>query len=484
MKRKRKTKGAKKLTFFVVAILILVFAYTAFFGVDNYYGDNRTVYVKGAEDITWGIDIRGGVEAIFEPNLDANSDIKLDEITQADMDSIKEVMEARLLAKGITESEVRTDLNNKQVIVRFPWQSGDENFDPTAAVKELGNTAVLTFCEGSEAPASDKSNIVLQGADDIASAAPGYDRESGGYIVQLELTKTGASKFAAATSKLSKTDPKGVISIWLEGSDSYICAPTVNDTITDGNAIISGDASVFTPDYVNELASIINAGSIPFSLKADDNKLQIISPTLGTQALNVMTIAGIAAFIVICIVMILMFRLPGVVTSIALLGQVAGMLACSSGFFDGTTGVTLTIPGIAGIILSIGMGVDANVIASERIREEFRKGKTIDGAISAGFENSFNAVLDGNVTVFIVSAIMMGAFGTTDTVMGKLFYPVMQFFGSSVTGSIYSFGYTLLIGVIFNMIMGVYFSRAMLRSISRFKFLRKPWLYGGAKNAK
>ena len=482
MKRKRKTKGAKKLTFFVAAILILVFAYTAFFGVDNYYGDNRTVYVKGAEDITWGIDIRGGVEAIYEPNLDANSDVKLNDITQADMDSIKEVMEARLLAKGITESEVRTDVSNKQVIVRFPWQSDDESFDPVTAVKELGNTAVLTFCEGSEAPKTDKSNIVLQGASDIASAAPGYDRESGGYIVQLELTKNGSSKFATATSKLASS--KGVISIWLEGSDSYICAPTVNEAITDGKAIISGDASVFTADYVNELASIINAGSIPFSLKADDNKLQIISPTLGTQALNVMTIAGIAAFIVICIVMILLFRLPGVVTSIALIGQVAGMLACSSGFFDGTTGVTLTIPGIAGIILSIGMGVDANVIASERIREEFRNGKTIDGAISAGFDNSFNAVLDGNVTVFIVSAVMMGAFGTTDTFMGKIFSPVMQFFGSSVTGSIYSFGYTLLIGVIFNMIMGVYFSRAMLRSISRFKFLRKPWLYGGAKNAK
>jgi len=219
-------------------------------------------------------------------------------------------------------------------------------------------------------------------------------------------------------------------------------------------------------------------------LKADDNKLQIISPTLGTQALNVMTVAGIAAFIVICIVMIVLFRLPGVVTSIALLGQVAGMLACSSGFFESFNGVTLTIPGIAGIILSIGMGVDANVIASERIREEFRNGKTIDGAISAGFDNSFNAVLDGNVTVFIVSAVMMGAFGTTDTFMGKIFSPIMQFFGSSVTGSIYSFGYTLLIGVIFNMVMGVYFSRAMLRSISRFKFLRKPWLFGGAKNAK
>ena len=480
MKRKRKTKGAKKLTFFIVAILICVFAYTSFFGVDNYYGDKRTVYTKGVEDITWGIDIRGGVEAIFEPDLEASPDIDLDEINQADMDSIKEVMEKRLLANGITESEVRTDVNNKQVIVRFPWQG--EDFDPTSAVEELGNTAVLTFCEGTESPTSANANIVLQGAEDIASASPGVDKQTGGYIVQLKLTDKGSSKFAAATSRLASSN--GVISIWLEGSDQPICSPTVNDAITNGEAIISGDASVFTEDYVKELASIINAGSIPFSLKADNNKLQVISPTLGNQALNVMTVAGIAAFIVICIVMILLFRLPGVVTSIALLGQVAGMLACSSGYFDGTAGVTLTIPGIAGIILSIGMGVDANVIASERIREEFAKGKTIDGAISAGFDNSFNAVLDGNVTVFIVSAVMMGAFGTTDTLMGKIFSPIMQFFGSSVTGSIYSFGYTLLIGVIFNMIMGVYFSRAMLRSISRFKFLRKPWLYGGAKNAK
>ncbi len=477
MKRKRKTKGAKKLTFFIVAILICVFAYTSFFGVDNYYGDKRTVYTKGVEDITWGIDIRGGVEAIFEPDLEASPDIDLDEINQADMDSIKEVMEKRLLANGITESEVRTDVNNKQVIVRFPWQG--EDFDPASAVEELGNTAVLTFCEGTESPTSANANIVLQGAEDIASASPSVDQQTGGYIVQLELTDKGSSKFASATSRLASS--QGTISIWLEGSDEPICSPTVNEAITDGKAIISGD---FDEDYVKELASIINAGSIPFSLKADNNKLQIISPTLGTQALNVMTVAGIAAFIVICIVMILLFRLPGVVTSIALLGQVAGMLACSSGYFDGIAGVTLTIPGIAGIILSIGMGVDANVIASERIREEFAKGKTIDGAISAGFDNSFNAVLDGNVTVFIVSAVMMGAFGTTDTLMGKVFSPIMQFFGSSVTGSIYSFGYTLLIGVIFNMIMGVYFSRAMLRSISRFKFLRKPWLYGGAKNAK
>lgn len=463
---KRKSKGTGKPVFFIVAILIIAVTYIAFFGIDNYYGDTRNVYVKGADDIRWGIDISGGVEAIFMP------DIKVDQITQEDMDSAKEIIETRLVAQGITESEVRTDAKNKQVIVRFPWQSGETDFDPVAAVKELGETAVLKFCEGETS-----DTVILQGAADIESAKSGYiQQENGtaGYVVQLKLTTSGSAKFASATQRLTGQ----VISIWMD--DTMISSPTVNETITNGEAIISGN---FDAESAKALADKINAGSLPFSLTVDESKLQIISPTLGSQALKVMTIAGIAAFIVICIVMILLFRLPGVITSIALLGQVAGMIACSSGFFSGINGVTLTIPGIAGIILSIGMGVDANVIASERIREEFAKGKTIDGAIEAGFDNSFNAVLDGNVTVFIVSAVMMGAFGTTDTLMGKLFSPIMQFFGSSVTGSIYSFGYTLLIGVIFNMIMGVYCSRTMLKSISRFKFLRKPWLYGGAKNA-
>ncbi len=475
---KRRRKGTKKSVFFIVAILILAFTYASFFGIDNYYGDNRTVYVKGAEDIRWGIDISGGVEAIFKPDISGKSSMTEEEIAKAeanisddDINAAKEIIETRLLSKGITESEVRVDYDNKQVVVRFPWAAGETDFDPVEAVADLGETAMLTFCEGSD----DNETVILTGSKHVKKASPGYDSENAQYVVQLELTDAGKSLFAEATARLNGE----VISIWMD--DTLISAPTVNDTITDGHAVISGD---FDADSVQELADKINAGSLPFALSVDESKLQVVSPSLGSQALNVMTIAGVAAFIVICILMIVLFRLPGFVASICLMGQVAGMLACSSGFFAGSNGVTLTIPGIAGIILSIGMGVDANVISSERIREEFRNGKTIDGAIDAGFDNSFNAVLDGNVTVFIISAIMMGAFGTPDTFMGKIFSPIMQFFGSSVTGSVYSFGYTLLIGVIFNMIMGVYCSRAMLRSISRFKFLRKPWLYGGAKNGK
>lgn len=452
-------KRVGKPWFFIVAILIISLTFAAFFGISNYYGDNRIVYVKGAEDIRWGIDIQGGVEAVFAPDIDSDS------ITNENMDAAKEIIETRLVNQNITDSEVYTDYSNKQVIVRFPWKSGESDFDPNEAVQELGETALLTFCEGTT-----QDTVVLSGAADIDRATATVNQETGAYVVSLSLTSQGSSKFAEATARLVNQQ----ISIWMD--DVMISAPTVNEAITDGQAQISGS---FDAESASELANKINAGSLPFALTVDDSKLQIISPTLGAEALNVMLIAGIIAFLIICLIMLTRYRLPGFIACIALLGQVGGMIACVSGFFSGIPSFTLTIPGIAGIILSIGMGVDANVIIAERIKEELYKGKTIDGAISAGFGNARSAIIDGNVTVFIVSVVLMGAFGTPDNPLAWMF----SWLSSSITGSIYSFGFTLLIGVIFNFIMGVTATRIMMKSISQFKFLRKPWLYGGAKNA-
>ena len=173
------------------------------------------------------------------------------------------------------------------------------------------------------------------------------------------------------------------------------------------------------------------------------------------------------------------YRLPGAVASIALLGQVAGMIAAVSGFLPSINSFTLTLPGIAGMILSIGMGVDANVITNERIKEEIRKGRSLDAAIDNGSSDSFSAIFDGNVTVIIVAVILMGVFGPPDGFWSKLLTPFLFMFGTSTTGSVYSFGYTLLIGVIFNFIMGVTASRLMVKSLSRFKIFRNKWLYGG-----
>ena len=184
-----------------------------------------------------------------------------------------------------------------------------------------------------------------------------------------------------------------------------------------------------------------------------------------------MAYAAIAAMIIIIIIMIAMFRLPGFVASICLIGQVAVMVMTTSGFFPIFSSFTMTLPGIAGMILSIGMGVDANIITADRIREELRAGKTIDTAIDKGSKSSFSAIFDGNVTVIIVALILMLVFGPTNILSG--------IFGQSTTGTIYAFGYSLLMGVIANFIMGVFASRLMLKSISSFKIFRKKWMYGG-----
>lgn len=456
-----KSKRVGKPVFFVVLILILALTFTAFFGIDNYYGDTRNVYVKGADDIRWGIDISGGVEAVFSPD---KADV---DITDEDMDAAKAIIETRLVNNNITDYEVYTDNNNHQIIVRFPWAAGESDFDAQEAVQELGETALLTFCRN-----EDQKDIILKGAEDIKQAQAGVN-ENSEYVVYLEFTDVGTSKFASATAQMvGKT-----ISIWMD--DVMISAPTVNTAITGGTAYIDGMESF---EAAKELADKINAGSLPFALTVDDSKLQVISPTLGSNALEVMLLAGAIAFGIICLLMIIRYRMNGFVAAIALLGQLAGSIACISGYFPGVDSFTLTIPGIAGIILSIGVGVDCNVIAAERIRDEFKKGKTIDGAIDSGFKNSLNAIIDGNVTIVIVSLVLMGAFGSPDSIVAKVFSPIMSIFGTSITGSIYSFGYTLLIGVIFNLIMGVLASKYMLKSVSQLKFLRKPALYGGKKN--
>ena len=457
-----KSKRVGKPVFFVVLILILALTFTAFFGIDNYYGDTRNVYVKGADDIRWGIDISGGVEAVFSPD---KADV---EITDEDMDAAKAIIETRLVNNNITDYEVYTDNNNHQIIVRFPWAAGESDFDAQEAVQELGETALLTFCRN-----EDQKDIILKGAEDIKQAQAGVN-ENSEYVVYLEFTDVGTSKFASATAQMvGKT-----ISIWMD--DVMISAPTVNTAITGGTAYIDGMESF---EAAKELADKINAGSLPFAFTVDDSKLQVISPTLGSNALEVMLLAGAIAFGIICLLMIIRYRMNGFVAAIALLGQLAGSIACISGYFPGADSFTLTIPGIAGIILSIGVGVDCNVIAAERIRDEFKKGKTIDGAIDSGFKNSLNAIIDGNVTIVIVSLVLMGAFGSPDSIIAKVFSPIMSIFGTSITGSIYSFGYTLLIGVIFNLIMGVLASKLMLKSISQLKIFRKPWLYGGKTNA-
>ncbi len=456
-----KAKKTGKWVFFAIFALVLALTFTAFFGVDNYYGDHREVYLKSAKDIRWGIDIKGGVEAVFTP------DIKAENITADDMSAAKTIIETRLNDKNITDYEVYVENSKHQIIVRFPWSSDQTDFDPVKEVEKLGDTAVLSFCQGTT-----KSTVLVEGKY-VESAKAQYDASQGGWFIELEFDSTGAYKFAEATRK----NLNSTISIWMD--DVMLSAPTVQSAITNGKAVIIGE---FTAEEAEELANQINAGSLPFGLTPDNAKMQIVSPTLGSNALTVMVIAAACAFAVVCLIMIIRYRLLGGIAAIALLGQVGGTIASISGYFSGTDSFTLTIPGIAGIILSIGVGVDANVIAAERIREEFAKGKTIDGAIASGYKNSLSAIIDGNMTIVIVSLVLMGSFGTENNILTSILSPILNIFGTTIAGSIYAFGYTLLVGTIFNLIFGVLASRLMAKSISRLKIFRKPALYGGKKH--
>lgn len=481
-------KRTAKPVFFIVALLILALAYTSFFGVYTYYGDRRDTVIRGAADIRFGIDIRGGVDVTFGPKGEVGT------VTDEQMQSIQQIISRRLVLNNITDYEVYSDTTNKQVIVRYPWKSDETDFDATAAIAELGKTASLEFRIGSETETVKDENgnvlkdengqdivrptgeLVLTGAD-VASATafPMQDQTTGVITpaVELKLEASGKEKFAAATEKQAAT--QGTISIWLDGE--LLSAPTVKEKISDGVATISGgyaDMKDATQD-----ANLISSGALPFEIEAKSSGT--ISPTLGMKALDVMVIAGVIAFILISLYMILYYRLPGFVAVIALLGQVAGSIAVVSGYFGFLQSFTLTLPGIAGIILSIGMGVDANVITSERIKEEIRMGKTIDGAIQRGSKESFWAIFDGNVTVIIVAIVLMGVFGPPNGFWATILWPVLNWFPASTTGAVYSFGYTLFAGIIFNFLMGVTASRLMLKSVSRLKFLRKPWLLGGER---
>ena len=453
-------KKGKSWPLFVVAILIVVFSLTAIFGASYQYGDTKNIYIKGASDIRFGIDIRGGVDVTFMPAGDVDA-------TPEQMTAAKTVIEDRLVGLGITDYESYVDSNKDRIIVRFPWKTGEADFNPQTAIDEIGTTAKMVFRKGSTATGEE----ILSG-DDVTSANAAYN-ETEGWVVQLKFNSTGAAAFADATTELAANN--GTISIWLD--DENISTATVNEAITGGEAIIKGN---FDQDSASSLANQINSGALPFALSAES--YSTISPSLGAKSLEVMVLAGIIAFALVAVMMIVRYRLPGTIATISLFGQVAATLAVVSGYFTVFPGSTLTLPGIAGIILGIGMGVDANVITAERIKEELAKNKTLPAAVKSGFKMGLTPIIDGNVTIVIVAAILMGAFGPTDGFWAKVFNPIFFWFGPSTAGTIYSFGFTLLTSVLLNFVFGVWATRVMIRGAVHCKALCNPWLYGGKKD--
>ncbi len=409
-----------KITFFIVLAIALLMAYTAAFGI-KFSPDN---VIPGAPEIRFGTDIRGGVEATFQPvGLDRKP-------TKEELEAAREVIELRLDNLNIMDRDVTIDTQGGFVIVRFPWKSGETDFNPEDAIAELGETAQLTF-QNSE------GKVLMEGSH-VKNAKPARNNENQ-YVVALVFDEQGSKIFSDVTKDMiGKT-----ISIFMD--DQNIQTATVQSHIDSGEAQITGMSNY---EEAKSLADKINSGALPFSMVTKN--YSTISPTLGTGSLGIMLQAGGIAFIIICALLIFYYRVPGFVACIALTIQVAGQILAIS-----IPQMTLTLSGMAGIILSMGMGVDANVISAERISEEIKSGKSVASAIASGFSNSFASVFDGNVTVLIVSFVLM-------------------IFGSGAT---LSFAYSLFTGIVFNFVAGVAASRLMIFSLSSYKFLCKPKLY-------
>lgn len=415
-----------KSKFFILLGIIAAFVAIAILGM----GDS----VKSVRKMRYGIDIRGGIEAVFEADgIDRKP-------TASELDSARTIIEARLDSKNIADREVTIDKEGGYIIVRYPWKSGETSFNPEEAIAELGEMAKLTFRDPD-------GNVLIEGKN-IISAKPGQDTSGVGtqYLVSLTFDTKGAKLFEEATGNLIGKS----MGIYMD--EEQISNPVVQTKISGGKAVIDNMKSY---KEAKELADKINAGALPFSLKTTN--FSTISPTLGNQALHIMVIAGAIAIALICVFMIIMYKLPGIIACLTLILQVALQLLSVS-----VPQYTLTLTGIAGVILSIGMAVDTNIIISERIADEIKKGLTVRAAVRNGYKNAFSSVFDGNFTTAIVAIILM-------------------IFGS---GSMLSFGYTLLMGMIFNLIVGVSVSKNLLLGILEFKKFNKEKFFARKKDTK
>ena len=416
------------ITLLIVIVLTAALLYAAFCGIGE--------LIPSVEDgVVLGLDLVGGSEITYEAVIpEGTTDI-------ADgMNSAIAMLRQRLDSLGYTEANAYQS-GEKQIIVEIPAVS-----DPEEAVQKLGTTAVVTFQDAD-------GKVLLEGSDlDEAYYEFSAIDESGvsQHHVVLKFTDEGRSKFTQVTKSIAaRTDGTNYISICMDGE--VISSPMVDDkyasTGIDSDSAIITLGNNPTAEYATYLANIISAGQLPFSL--DCVKLQGVGASLGERSLQTSLLAGLIGLIIVALFMIVVYRVMGVISCFAL-----ALYGALFAFFLSIFKLNLSLPGIAGIILTIGMAVDANVIIYERIKEELRAGKTRRYAIDSGYKGALVAIIDSNITT-VIAGIVLWVFGT---------------------GTIIGFAQTLLIGVILSMIVMLIVTKQLLRAAVGFN-IRSPKAY-------
>ena len=412
-------KKKAKISLALLAVITIFLAYTVTIGI----GKTGTGAMR---NIILGLDLSGGVSITYEASGDEEPSVE-------DMSDTIYKLQQRVQGYS-TEAQVYQEGSNR-INIEIPGVS-----DANAILEELGKPGSLEF-------RLTDGTVVLTG-NQVANAEAKQQQDNMGnreFVVQLELTEDGTKAFADATS----ANVGNVIQIVYD--DNVISAPRVNEAITGGTAIISGMANA---EEAQNLASSIRIGSL--SLELTEIRSNVVGAQLGENAIRTSLIAGAIGLAIVIIFMIFVYALPGICAGIALIIYTLLILLTLNAF-----DLTLTLPGIAGIILSIGMAVDANVIIYARIREEIAAGISVQGAIQNGFKKAFSAIFDGNITT-LIAAFVLNAMGT---------------------GSVKGFAQTLALGILLSMFTALVISRLLIKSFYALGFKDEKY-YGKAKTRK
>ena len=428
----------------LVAILLLIagFGYSVRYGI----GVDR---VGSAEGIHLGLDLAGGVSITYQAVGDETPSAE-------DMDDTVYKLQQRV--EGYSTEALVYKEGSDRVSIEIPGLS-----DANAVLEELGRPGSLYFIShvdsngntnydayGNLSKSIDEliadGSVVLTGSNVVESRAGAIKNDMGNteYIVELTLDEEGTKKFAAATTEAAKT--QDTIMIYYDGAPASI--PVVKTAITGGMAQISGQRTI---EEAEQLASTIRIGGL--KLELEELRSNVVGAQLGTEAISRSLKAGAIGFAIIVVFMCAVYFIPGLASSIALILYCLITLFCLN-FFD----MTLTLPGIAGIVLSIGMAVDAHVITFARIREEIAAGKSVRSAIDEGYKKALSAIIDGNVTT-LIAALVLGVIGT---------------------GSIKGFAQTLALGIVVSMITALFVTKLILRSFYALGIRDEKW-YGKAR---
>ena len=372
-----------------------------------------------------GLDLKGGVYVVLEAVPDEG--VTLDD---AAMNRLIEVLDRRINGLGVAESVVQKAGSNR-VIIELPGISNTED-----AIKMIGKTALLEF--KLENPDGTLGETLLTGGA-LKKADVSYDN-LGRPQIQFEMNQEGAVRFA----EITRNNIGRKLAITLDGKVQT--APMINSEIPSGNGVITGN---YTVEEAKATATLLNAGALP--VKAEIVETRTVGASLGDESIAQSKQAGVFAMMLIGVFMIVFYRLPGIVADIALV--IFGLITFGClNFID----ATLTLPGIAGLILSAGMAVDANVIIFERIKEELRMGNTVRNAIDAGFSKGFVAIFDSNLTTLIITVILF-TFGT---------------------GPVKGFAVTLTIGTLASMFTAITITKIILLTFITVFKLNRPELFG------